>query len=205
VDVTRTLFLARLRNGWEADILEPVGGPGGSPARVYLYQAVPKGKNMDLVIEKATELGADGIAPLITGRSVARPAGEGGKVERWRRLAVAAARQSLQLRVPEVREPAPFAEVLEETGEDGVLLHNKDGLPALEAVIAGREVSLFVGPEGGWSDAEVTAARRAGMMVAQLGPYRLRSETAGIVAVARARAALERHAEETLERSGGRE
>lgn len=204
VDAAGSLFLARLRNGREAAILEKLSEAGRDPIGVYLYQAVPKGKNMDLVVEKATELGADVIVPLITDRSVARPGGEGGKVGRWRRLAAAAARQSLQLRVPEVRAPTPLHEALREAGAGGVLLHNGNGLPALEKVVGGPHVSLFVGPEGGWSEAEVVVARDAGMPLAQLGPYRLRSETAGIVAVARARAALERYAEGISGRSGGR-
>lgn len=193
-DATRSLYIARLRDGREAAILERVSGPGEGFAGVYLYQAVPKGKNMDLVVEKATELGADRIVPLVTERSVARPGGEVSKVERWRRLVEAAARQSLQLRVPEVREPEPLAEALREADGGGILLHNEPGLPALEEVVDGATTSLFIGPEGGWSEAEAAAARESGLSLAQLGPYRLRSETAGIVAVARARAALERYA-----------
>lgn len=205
VDATRSLFLAQLRDSRKATILDTLSGPCEDFTKVYLYQAVPKGKNMDFVVEKATELGADRLSPLITDRSVARPAAEGSKVERWRRLAVAAARQSLQLRVPEVREPISFVEALEDAGAGGVLLHNEEGLPVLESLVSRPAACLFVGPEGGWSAAEVAAAREAGMPLAQLGPYRLRSETAGIVAVARARAALERYTEEVLERSGGRE
>ena len=70
------------------------------------------------------------------------------------------------------------------------MLHNDTGLGTLEDVV-GSPVGLFVGPEGGWSEEEVGLAMEAGLALAQLGPYRLRSETAGMVAVARARAALE--------------
>ena len=71
------------------------------------------------------------------------------------------------------------------------MLHNTPDLEPLEAVIR-DPVSLFVGPEGGWSEDELRDAEEARLAMAQLGPYRLRSETAGMVAVARARAALER-------------
>ena len=71
------------------------------------------------------------------------------------------------------------------------MLHNSPDLEALEAVVS-EPVSIFVGPEGGWSEGELRVAEEAGLAIAQLGPYRLRSETAGMVAVARARAALER-------------
>jgi 16S rRNA (uracil1498-N3)-methyltransferase len=187
VDATRRLFVAELRGGGEAVVLEAVETPA-EEAEVFLYQAVPKGGRMDLVVEKATEVGVTGIVPLVTERGVVKS--RGGKVERWRRLAAAAARQSLRLRVPEVLEPVHFSEAVRRIGSDGVLLHNAPDLDPLEAVVF-SPVSLFVGPEGGWSEEEMRLAEEAGLTRAQLGPYRLRSETAGVVAVARARAALE--------------
>jgi 16S rRNA (uracil1498-N3)-methyltransferase len=190
VDGTGRLFVAELAGKEEATVLEerPVPeGAGGTEVEVILYQAVPKGRHMDLVVEKATELGVTRIVPLTTERGVVKLSEGYGKTRRWRRVAEAAARQSLQLRVPEVTEAAPFPEVACEAGEAGVLLHNEPGLPLLEDVVApGVAVGLFVGPEGGWSDGELAMAREAGLSLASLGPYRLRSETAGIVAVARA-------------------
>ena len=157
-----------------------------------LYQAVPKGKHMDLVVEKATELGAERIVPLLTDHGEVKPTGE-SKSARWQRLAEAAARQSLQLRVPEIPEPLAFREAIEEireSGEPGVMLHNGDELPSLEAALsAAREsVAVLVGPEGGWSEEELRLGADAGLSAARMGPYRLRSETAGVVAVARAEA-----------------
>ncbi len=179
----------------EAGILEEIQLPEGSEesrVRVTLYQAVPKGKHMDLLVEKATELGVERIVPLLTEHGEVMP--EKGKAERWRRLAGAAARQSLQLRVPEVSEPRPFRKVLEDlpaSGAPGVMLHNGAGLPALEeALPAGGSVALLVGPEGGWSAGELRIADGSGVGSAQMGPHRLRSETAGIVAVARAEAGM---------------
>ncbi len=194
VDDSGSLFVVEMQDGREAAILKKLQGPGKGRAEVTLYQAVPKGKHMDLVVEKATEIGASVIVPLVAENSVVRPEGE-GKVERWRRLAHSAARQSLQLRVPQVTEPVRFEKALREAGEEGVLLHNEPDLPPLEEVVAWPAARLFVGPEGGWSGAEVDLARGSGFSVAQLGQYRLRSETAGIVAVARAIAALERSEE----------
>ncbi len=194
VDATRNLFIAELQDGWEAAILEKLQVPGKDHCEVTLYQAVPKGKHMDLVVEKATEIGVARIVPLVTEQSVVRPSGE-GKVERWRRLARSAARQSLRLQVPHVDEPVSFEEVLRESGKEGVLLHNEPDLPRIEEAVSGPAVRLFVGPEGGWSEAEVDLARDNGFAVTQLGPYRLRSETAGMVATARAIAALEQSAE----------
>jgi 16S rRNA (uracil1498-N3)-methyltransferase len=187
VDADRRLFAAELRQGGEAAILEALEAPDES-VEVSLYQAVPKGGRMDLVVEKATEVGVTRIVPLMTQRGMVEPGGS--KVGRWRRVAAAAARQSLRLHVPEVSDPAPFAEAVWHAGEGGVLLHNDPGLEALEDVV-GSPVGLFVGPEGGWSEEELGLATEAGLALVQLGPYRLRSETAGIVGVARARAALE--------------
>ena len=192
VDATGSLFSAELRDGPEAAILEKLKGPEQKRANVTLYQAIPKGKHMDLVVEKSTEVGVDTIVPLISERSVVRPSGGDRKVNRWRRLAEAAARQSLQFKIPEVDELTTFSEALQRAGDGGMLLHNEEGLPPLEDAIEGAGVSLFVGPEGGWSEEEVGLARDSGFSVASLGTYRLRSETAGIVAASRARAVLGR-------------
>lgn len=182
------LFLAELGRGSAATVVEESEVADGE-AEVYLYQAVPKGGRMDLVVEKATEVGATGIVPLLTERGVVSP--REGKVDRWRRVAEAAARQSLGLFVPEVREPVAFEAAVREAGEAGVLLHNVSGLRDIEDVVE-PGVRLFVGPEGGWAEAELGLAERSGLALAGLGARRLRSETAGIVAVSRARAALER-------------
>jgi 16S rRNA (uracil1498-N3)-methyltransferase len=189
VDAEGRLFLAELGAGDEASILEVLQGPADEEVELSLYQAVPKGGRMDLVVEKATEVGVTRIVPLLTERGVVRP--RDAKVGRWRRVAEAAARQSLRLDVPEVAEPTGFSEAVREVGEGGVLLHNAPDLEPLEAVIS-APAGLFVGPEGGWSEEELRLAEDTGLALAQLGPYRLRSETAGLVAVARARAALER-------------
>ena len=184
------LFLAKLGAGRAARVIEELE-VSDKDVEAYLYQAVPKGGRMDLVVEKATEVGATGIVPLLTERGVVSP--REGKVERWRRVAESAARQSLGLSVPEVAEPMAFEAAAREAGEGGVLLHNAPGLGDVEDVVEAG-VRLFVGPEGGWGEAELELARREGLVLAGLGPRRLRSETAGIVAVSRARAALERRA-----------
>jgi 16S rRNA (uracil1498-N3)-methyltransferase len=195
VDGAGRLFVTELLRGSEAKVLEerPVEGDKGT---VTLYQAVPKGRHMDVVVEKATELGVGRIVPLSTERGVTRLEKGEGKVRRWRRVAEAAARQSLRLRVPEIGEVISFLEGAREAGEIGVLLHNGPQLPPLEDRVSSATVGFFVGPEGGWSESELAVAEESGLSLASLGPFRLRSETAGIVAVARACAVLER----TMER-----
>jgi 16S rRNA (uracil1498-N3)-methyltransferase len=192
VDGAGRLFVAELLGGSEATIIEERPTVREDQGEVVLYQAVPKGRHMDLVVEKATELGVSRIVPLSTERSVVRPSEGEGKARRWHRVAEAAARQSLRLRIPDVSEIVSFAEAAHEVGETGVLLHNEAELPSLEDVVPGPVVGLFVGPEGGFEDGELVIAREAGLSIASLGPYRLRSETAGMVAVARACAAIKR-------------
>ena len=188
VDGAGRLFVAELRGGRRADVVEELALAGAEDVEISLYQAIPKGGRMDLVVEKATEVGVSTIVPVVAERGVVNP--REGKIGRWRRVVEAAARQSLRLRVPEVREPVPFERAVREVGEAGVLLHNAPGLDVVEAVV-GSPAGLFVGPEGGWGAGELRLAEEVGLAFAQLGPYRLRSETAGVVAVARAQAALE--------------
>ena len=192
VDGEGRLFTARLSSGGEAAVVEELEAPGRTGVEISLYQAVPKGGRMDLVVEKATEVGATRIVPLLAERGIVTP--RAGKVGRWRRVAEAAARQALRLSVPEVAEPVRFEDAASEVGETGVLLHNAPDLQPVEAVV-GAPVSLFVGPEGGWSEGELLLAEEAGITLGVLGPYRLRSETAGIIAVARTLAALESRVE----------
>jgi 16S rRNA (uracil1498-N3)-methyltransferase len=192
VDGAGRLFAARLCGGREAAVVEELAAPAGAWVEISLYQAVPKGGRMDLVVEKATEAGATRIVPLLAERGVVKP--REGKVWRWQRVAEAAARQSLRFSVPEVAEPVSFEDAASEVGEAGVLLHNAPDLRPVEAVVR-SPASLFVGPEGGWSEGELRFAEEAGITFGGLGPYRLRSETAGIVAVARALGALESRVE----------
>jgi 16S rRNA (uracil1498-N3)-methyltransferase len=192
VDGEGRLFTARLRGGGEAAVVEMLVAPDGAGVEITLYQAVPKGGRMDLVVEKVTEIGATRIVPLLAERGVVSP--REGKVGRWRRVAEAAARQALRFSVPEVADPVRFEDAASEVGESGVLLHNAPDIQPVEAVV-GAPVSLFVGPEGGWSKDELLLAEDAGITFGGLGPYRLRSETAGIIAVARTLAALESRVE----------
>lgn len=195
------LFVAELRGGREVAILEERFARG-ERGTVILYQAVPKGQHMNLLVEKATELGVRRVVPLSTKRGVVRLSEGDGKVRRWRRVAEAAARQSLRLRVPEVGEVVPFPEAVREARETGVLLHNGLDLPPLEDVVhVSPAIGLFVGPEGGWSEEELVMAKESGLSLASLGPYRLRSETAGMAAVARACAVLERTMGSSVKRS----
>ncbi len=165
-----------------------------SALALTLYQGIPKGRKMDLVVEKATELGVHAIAPFTSAFSLGAGAGAAAKRERWQRIAVSAAKQCGRTSVPAISAPAPFAEVLAAArGHDVRLLFFEgadtvpfDAVPQLERAAA--SVAVVVGPEGGFSRDEVDAARDADFAVVGLGPRILRTETAALIAVALAQA-----------------
>jgi 16S rRNA (uracil1498-N3)-methyltransferase len=160
--------------------------------RVCLYQAIARGERFDWLVEKATEVGAARIAPIVSARSVVKHEGEGGRGERWRRIAIEAAEQCGRSVLPALDPPRRFADAL--ASARGVLLIAYEEADAhgrtvqdvlddeIDAIFAAAEVSVFVGPEGGFERAEVEAATAAGAHVVTLGARTLRSETAGVVA-----------------------
>lgn len=151
-----------------------------SPVRITLVQAIPRGRKLDLVVEKATELGVWEIRPMLTHRTQGRGA---GKVERWRRIAREAAKQCGRTSVPTVHEPEDFSALIERSDADsrGILLY-EEGVSALSPsdIEGGTAFTLFVGPEGGFTEEEVGLAEAKGVVVRGLGPRLLRTETAGI-------------------------
>jgi 16S rRNA (uracil1498-N3)-methyltransferase len=161
---------------------------------ITLLQAVAKGERMDLVVQKATELGVTRIVPVLSARSVARPGAE-GRHRRWNTIAQEAARQCGRADVPAVEVPCPLAEALAEASAREatrlVLWEGSSGAP-LRRALGGSEraVILLVGPEGGLASDEVEAAGAAGFRPVGLGPRILRTETAALVALALVQAAL---------------
>lgn len=156
---------------------------GESPLALTLAVAALKAERFDWVVEKATELGVTRIVPFTSARTLASPSAP--RRERWRQIALAAAKQSGRSVVPEVAEPIPFAAVLELPAAARVLFAEDGDTDALSGELFGGLPSLVavVGPEGGFTAAEFAAARAAGCHLAGLGPRILRAETAAIVAV----------------------
>lgn len=155
-----------------------------SPVGVVLIQGLLKGQKMDLVVQKATELGVREIVPVVTGRAQVR---ETRKPERWRKIALEASRQSGRAVAPAVREPVGFGEFLRAgEGLRGFLFWEEGGAALKEASAPVKEgiVHVAVGPEGGFTAEEVRMGRDKGLMVTTLGPRILRAETAAIAAVA---------------------
>lgn len=159
------------------------------PAAITLYQGLPKQDKMELIIQKAVELGAARIVPVATEYAVVKLDGrrEEAKLKRWQAIAESGAKQSKRSRIPQVGEVMPFKDALLEGGKAGLRLfayEHEEGMAGtkreLAKVRAGQEIALFVGPEGGFSQAEVKMAREAGFAPISLGKRILRTETAGI-------------------------
>ncbi|TAM57712.1 16S rRNA (uracil(1498)-N(3))-methyltransferase [bacterium] len=170
-----------------AALTEP---PREAGLAITLAQGIPKGQKMDFVVEKAVELGVRTIVPLVSERTIARPQGADGKVERWRRLAKSAALQCGRERVPEVRTPLDLAGVLQlGAAHDAVVMpwELAEQRPLRERLAdfgAAGSILVIVGPEGGLSQHEAERARLAGAHLISLGPRILRTETVALVLIA---------------------
>lgn len=152
-----------------------------SKLELHLAMAIINLEKFELVLQKATELGAASIIPLVTGRIELRKERYQGKLERWKKIVFEAVKQSGRSRVPLVEEPRAFAEVVQREGPKIVFDADREPAPwpsSLPSVIA------FIGPEGGWSEDELELAHSHGCTFARMGPRRLRAETAAIVACA---------------------
>lgn len=162
------------------------------PVRVNLYQGLPKGDKLELIIQKSTELGVSRIIPVISERTVVKldekKAGE--RRVRWQRIAEEAAKQSRRTAIPQIEEPVKFETAVELPGDNGLVImpweEQKSG--GIKQLIKNNtdvaEVSIFVGPEGGFSQREARLAADKGFHLVTLGPRIMRTETAGIVTAA---------------------
>ena len=166
-----------------------------SPLALVLAAALLKGEKFDLVVQKATELGVVRVVPVETARAEVRGSREAGaarRAERWRRIALEAAKQSGRARVPEVGAPVGLEELFgaepARAGARRVMFTERGGRGLVETVAAWgggtAEVVALVGPEGGWEDGEIARAVESGWEAVTLGGRTLRAETACLVAVA---------------------
>lgn len=157
-----------------------------SPCRILLGQGIGKGEKLDLVVRAGTELGVAEISPVLTSRSIATASGA-EKLDRWRRIAEEACKQSGRSVVPVIHAPEDLAAFLVRAKDAAAkVVPWEGGGSALAAAVSGSPASaaILIGPEGGLSAKEVEAAKKAGFAAVTLGPRILRTETAGIVAVA---------------------
>jgi len=171
----------------EAAVEGRTGARAESPLLVTLVQGIARAERMDLVVQKATELGVSAIVPVATARSVVRldRGTRERKLAHWRGIAVAACEQCGRARIPALAEPQPLATALAAPAPGLRLLLAPDADAALVTAARGAQaVELLVGPEGGLDDGERLAALTAGYVACRLGPRVLRSETAAVAALA---------------------
>ena len=155
---------------------------------VTVLQSLARGEKMDLVLQKATELGVAGFVPVASERSEVRLDGDrvDKRVAHWRNVVIAACEQSGRARVPSVASPLALAQALEalQPASTRLLLDPGATLVAGDLELDGSPIVLAIGPEGGWSPRDRTLLAGAGFQGMRLGPRILRTETAGIAAIA---------------------
>ena len=159
------------------------------PSRIYLFQGLPKGDKMELIIQKAVELGAYAIVPVETRRCVVKLDEKKAlkKTARWQQIAESAAKQSKRMLIPQVKQVMGWRDALALAKELDVLLIPyelakgiKETREILSNIKPGQSVGIFIGPESGFEEDEVQAAMEAGAKPVTLGKRILRTETAGM-------------------------
>lgn len=147
---------------------------------ITLAVALLKGEKFDLVIQKAVELGVTSLVPLETARCDVKIKDAGKKLDRWRKIALEACKQSGRARLMEIADVIDFGKFIDRA-EDGtiVLFSERDG-EDFSKIKPGKKITAVIGPEGGWESSELSAASDKGFTITTLGGRILRAETAAI-------------------------
>lgn len=186
-------YRCRIRDYTEAGVCLTILEQGEAayelPSRLYLFQGLPKGDKMELIIQKAVELGVYAVIPVEMKRCVVKLDAKKAekKQARWQQIAESAAKQSKRMLVPAVYPVLGYGEALKLAGELEVCLlpyENARGMAhtrqILDGLCPGQSIGMFIGPEGGFEEGEVAAAKACGAQVITLGKRILRTETAGL-------------------------
>ena len=181
-------LLTAAKRGAEAEVTGRAAVPRESALRITLVQGVARGEKMDLVLQKATELGVHAFTPVVTERTEVKLDAEraGKRMAHWRGVVAAACEQSGRAVLPRLSEPTALSAYAGSEAADIKLVLDPQGDLGLGAVApaAGQSIALVVGPEGGLSDRDLATLRAEGFRGLRLGPRILRTETAGLAAVA---------------------
>ena len=182
--IDRDCVLIDIENSWDSYV--------ELPAEITLFQGLPKADKMELIIQKAVELGACAIVPVITKRTIVRwdEKKQDKKLARWQGIAESAAKQSGRGIIPKVTAPVSFSAALEQARfmEAAVIPYEKaEGMEAAREKVRSmrgkKSIGVFIGPEGGFDTDEIEAAIKAGVCSITLGRRILRTETAGLTAL----------------------
>lgn len=159
------------------------------PSKIYLFQGLPKSDKMELIIQKAVELGAYEVIPVVTRRAVVKldEKKAAKKIARWSAIAEGAAKQSGRNVIPQIHPVMSYKEALDYAGELDVKLipyEKAEGMQAARETIngiqPGQSIGVFIGPEGGFEESEIEQAIEKGVIPISLGKRILRTETAGL-------------------------
>ena len=183
--------IASLERGVLLDILSKDVCETEPKTKITLYQGLPKADKMELIIQKCVELGIDRIVAVSTERAIVKlDKKETKKLERWQKIAEAAAKQSGRGKIPEIgQQVLKFKEAVAEAKElDGAIIpyerEQETGIRQFVQNFKGESVGVFIGPEGGFADEEIALAQENGITPITLGKRILRTETAGMTTTA---------------------
>ncbi|MBQ1793196.1 MAG: 16S rRNA (uracil(1498)-N(3))-methyltransferase [Peptostreptococcaceae bacterium] len=177
------------KNQVELNILEKVDIQRESDLKIKVYQGLPKGPKMEMILQKLTEVGVDEIILVQTKRTVVKvdDKKEDKKLERWERIIYEAAKQSKRGKIPTLRGVLTFKEALADMKENdfNIAPYENEKTKSIKQAIKGvniNNIGIFVGPEGGFEETEIEAIEEIGGQSVSLGPRILRTETASLVA-----------------------
>ena len=177
------------KNQVELNILEKVDIQRESDLKIKVYQGLPKGPKMEMILQKLTEVGVDEIILVQTKRTVVKvdDKKEDKKLERWERIIYEAAKQSKRGKIPSLRGVLTFKEALADMKENdfNIAPYENEKTKSIKQAIKGvniNNIGIFVGPEGGFEETEIEAIEDIGGQSVSLGPRILRTETASLVA-----------------------
>lgn len=142
--------------------------------------ALLKGEKFDLVIQKAVELGVTALIPLVTRRCDVKLKDAEKKLERWRKIALEGCKQSGRARLMKIREVVDLHRFIDAPRSGLCILFSERGGEDFSQIKSGKKVTAVIGPEGGWEDSEIDAARGKGFVITTLGGRIMRAETAAI-------------------------
>jgi 16S rRNA (uracil1498-N3)-methyltransferase len=180
-------LLAIERGAARAAVVQQLPIERESPLRLTLLQGISRGERMDLIVQKATELGIERLVPIAAEHGVVKldPIQGIRRVEHWQAIAISACEQCGRNRVPTIGAVQSLAKALEALPSEGArLLLDPEGAMTLAGVSVAGAASVLIGPEGGWSESERRLCERAGISACRLGPRVLRTETAPLAVLA---------------------
>ncbi len=178
------------KNSVIAKIIDCFGNESEPKTKITLYQGLPKSEKMELIIQKCVELGIDEIVPVNTDRTIVKLVGkEDKKIVRWNKISEAAAKQSRRGKIPVIQPILNFSDAIKQANKNSlnIIPYEKEKSNTIKSIIKqfnGNSIGIFIGPEGGFSEKEITLAVENNIIPITLGKRILRTETAGFITTA---------------------